>query len=602
MSIPPVTTTEDPGAGQPGAAPVLDAQRRGGATFSVAGRVETRTARQQMDAALRELTAAKDGWASLALGDRITILDRLMRDLPGIAERWVRASAEAKGIPPGSTREGEEWAAAVMILRTVGRLRQSLQEIRDHGRPRLPGPLRRLPGGQLAVPVFPTTWWERLLFSGYSSEIWLEPGVTAEQLEREHAAIYRGPAPAGKLALVLAAGNYSNLGPGDMLHKLFSELQVVAYKTNPVNAYLGPLIEEGFRVLVERGLLRVIYGGAEEGAYLSGHELVDEIHLTGSDKTYEAVVFGPGEEGAARKARREPLITKRVTCELGNLSPAIVVPGPWSASDRAYQAEHIASTLTLNAGFNCLSTRVLVQHAQWDQRQALLQDVRAVFERTPTRRAYYPGARQIHRAFLEAHPEAWQIGDPPQGHLPWTLIPGVDPGQADDICFSTEGFCSLFAETAIEAASVPEYIDAAVKLVNEQVWGTLTCTLFVHPASLEDPAVAAALERAVADLRYGTVGVNVWGAISFTFTTTSWGAFPGHPSHDIQSGSGAVNNTTLLPRVQKTVTRGPFRQRPKPPWFPSHATTVPLYRRLLRLEIAPSPWKIPGLLWTALWG
>ena len=60
-------------------------------------------------------------------------------------------------------------------------------------------------------------------------------------------------------------------------------------------------MEEAFQPLIERGFFRVVYGGAEEGAYLCRHDGVDEIHITGSDQTYEAIVFGPGDEGRRRK-------------------------------------------------------------------------------------------------------------------------------------------------------------------------------------------------------------------------------------------------------------------------------------------------------------
>ena len=103
---------------------------------------------------------------------------------------------------------------------------------------------------------------------------------------------------------MLGAGNVSSIGPLDALYKLFVEDQVVLFKTNPVNAYLGPLILEAFRTLIDQNVLRVVYGGAAEGAYLCTHPGIDEIHITGSDKTFDAIVWGPGAEGAARKATR----------------------------------------------------------------------------------------------------------------------------------------------------------------------------------------------------------------------------------------------------------------------------------------------------------
>ncbi len=44
-------------------------------------------------------------------------------------------------------------------------------------------------------------------------------------------------------------------------------------------------------------MLRIVEGGAAAGRYLTGHPRVDEVHITGSDKTYDAVVFGTGAEG-----------------------------------------------------------------------------------------------------------------------------------------------------------------------------------------------------------------------------------------------------------------------------------------------------------------
>jgi hypothetical protein len=572
----------------------------GSPEFSRAVEVRTATSRAEIDAALAALHEHKKEWSTLALKERIAILGELRRGLDGVAERWVAASVEAKGIPPGSSRVGEEWGAVAVIQRLLRLIERSLREVERFGRPRFPGRVRSAANGQLIVPVFPLEAYDRIFYPGVSAELWLEPGITRARLYEEQAAIYRRLVEP-KVALVLGAGNYSNLGPGDLLYKLFSELQVVALKMNPVNAYLGPLLEEAFGALVRRGFLRVLYGGAEEGAYLAEHPLVDELHLPGSDKTHDAIVFGAGEEGRRRKAERRPRLTKRFTSELGSVSPLIVVPGPWSEDDLAYQAEHIASTLTLNAGFNCLSTRLIVQHRAWAQRGALLEAIRRVLARIPTRRPYYPGARQIHQRFLGAHPEAEQLG-PGGDALPWTLIPGVDPQRAEDICFRTEAFCGLFSETALDARSAASFLDAAVDFVNEGLWGTLTATLLVHPASLREPAVAAAVDRAVARLRYGTVGVNLWGAMGFLIGVPSWGAYPGHPSHDIQSGSGVVNNTLMLPQVQKSVLRGPFRQPLKPPTFALHKTLAELFQRAARFEASPSVRQLPGILWAALRG
>ena len=158
----------------------------------------------------------------------------------------------------------------------------------------------------------------------------MQPGVSVEEMYDSQARFYRDGGDGGKVTLVLGAGNVSMLVPSDFLYKLFVEGQVVILKLNPVNTYLGPVLNAGFRSLIEGGYLRIVYGGVEEGSYLCHHAAVDEIHMTGSDKTYEDIVFGSGVEGARRKAAHEPLIQKRFTAELGNVTPVIVLPGPWS--------------------------------------------------------------------------------------------------------------------------------------------------------------------------------------------------------------------------------------------------------------------------------
>lgn len=561
------------------------------------------SSRQAMDEALDVLTRKKQEWAELPIPDRRAILREIARDFAAVADAWADQVRAAEGIPEGSATAGEEWLAGpYFVLRNARLLEEALGDVATLGQPRIPGPVRTRADGQVTAQVFPQSIYDRVFYGGIVGEVWMEPEVTAEALPATQAVAYKDPEPRGEVCLVLGAGNVSSIGPMDALYKLFVENKVVLYKTHPLNAYLGPLLAEGFQALHDWGVLRIVYGGAEVGDYLCNHQAVDEIHITGSDKTVEAIVFGPGEEGQLRKKQRRPRNTKPISSELGNVSPAIVVPGPWTASDLAYHAESLAAMLTNNAGFNCNATRVIIQHDGWDQRQALLDEVRRVLVKVPTRDAYYPGAEERHAQFVAAHPEAESFGDPAADELPWTLVPGIDPEAEDDVCFRTEAFCGVFAETALAAATVPEFLERAVAFANDTLWGTLSATLLVHPASMEDPEIAAAVDRAIAGLRYGSVAVNSWAALAYGLVVTPWGAYPGHDVYDIQSGSGVVHNTLMFSRVQKTVVRSPFRISPKPLWFPTHRTALEMGRLLTRFEASPSPLKLPGILWAALRG
>lgn len=558
--------------------------------------------RDEMDAAIQTLQQRKEAWVKVSVKERIAIVDALLRDFARIAPRWVAAGTRAKGTAPDSPNVGEEWGAGAWpVAKQLRQLRQSLADIAASGRPRIPGPVTTRPDGQVVAQVFPQTTYDKLFFGGVKAEVWMEPGVTQETLPSTQATIYQNKDHAGKVALVLGAGNVASIGPLDIIYKLFMEDQVVLYKTNPVNAYLGPLIQECFGSLIEPGYLRIVYGGASEGAYLCSHTGVDEIHITGSDKTFDAIVFGTGVQGEERKAAKTPLLEKRVTGELGNVSPVIVVPGPWSQSDLTYQAAHIVSMLTNNSGFNCNATRVVIQHAGWNQRGELLREIRATLARVPLRNAYYPGAHERQKAFVAAHPDAEEFGTANGQELAWTFIADLDAQQTDDICFTTEAFCGLFGETSLEAASVVEFIENAVKFANEEVWGTLNATLLVHPESLKDPQIAEAIERALTNLRYGSIGVNYWAGISFALGVTTWGAFPGHPIEDIQSGNGVVHNNLMFSRPQKSVLRAPFRSNPTPTWFVTEAGKgVKVFPKLVNFEVSPSFLKVPGIILSAM--
>lgn len=56
-------------------------------------------------------------------------------------------------------------------------------------------------------------------------------------------------------------------------------------------------------------------------------------------------------------------------------------------------------------------------------------------------------------------------------------------------------------------------MQAAVRAANEDLWGTLSCTVLVHPDT--EARYGAALQAALDGLRYGCVTVNAWSAAGF---------------------------------------------------------------------------------------
>ena len=234
--------------------------RHGSPQFpSVSGSVLPST-RDEMDAAVQTLQARKDAWVALSVHERISIVDELIKDFAAIAPRWVAACVQAKGIPEDSLAVGEEWAAGVWpVIKQLRQLRQALVDIEAYGQPKIPGPVTTRPDGQVVAQVFPQTAYDRIFFMGVTAEVWMEPGVTVAELPQTQAVNYRDKHHEGKVALVLGAGNDASLGLLDILNKLFIVDPVVLFKANPLNAYLGPLLLESLRGLVEPGFLRVVY-------------------------------------------------------------------------------------------------------------------------------------------------------------------------------------------------------------------------------------------------------------------------------------------------------------------------------------------------------
>lgn len=68
----------------------------------------------------------------------------------------------------------------------------------------------------------------------------------------------------------------------------------------------------------------------------------------------------------------QPKCTKEVTAELGNVTPYIIVPGPWSDTDIAYHAANVAAGLANNNGHNCLAAEVRLVRGRSQQFVRLL--------------------------------------------------------------------------------------------------------------------------------------------------------------------------------------------------------------------------------------
>lgn len=560
------------------------------------------TDRSQLDAAMEAVRAKKVEFARLPVRQKIELVQALIPTTLAVAEEWARAGCAAKGIPFDSPHSGEEWLAGPMlVIRNLRLLRESLEQVERAGAPVLGRGVRTRADGRVEVEVFPASGLDSMLFQGFRAHVLLQAGVTEREARERQASFYKRKDPEGGLTLVLGAGNVSSIPPMDALYKLFVDGNLCVIKMNPVNEYLGPLFERALKPLIDRDYLRIVYGGGDVGAYLCQHPAVDDIHITGSDRTHDLIVWGPpGEERDRRKAANDPLLKKTISSELGNVSPVVIAPARFSAKELKFVAENVASQMTNNASFNCNAAKMLVTSRGWAQKDEFFGLLRQTLSSIAPRKAYYPGAEDRYRALTEGK-KVERIGQAKSGELPWTLVTGLDPN-ADEVQFTTEPFCSILSHVELEPSDPTQFLNTAVPFCNDRLWGTLNACLIIHPSLEKDAGFAAALDKAIVDLRYGTVAINHWPSLGYAFVSTPWGGHPSATLDNIQSGLGWVHNTFMLEGIDKGVVRGPLTVFPKPPWFVTHGRTHEVARRMIQLEASPSLLKLPGLISQAIRG
>jgi aldehyde dehydrogenase (NAD(P)+) len=561
------------------------------------------SSQSQMDASTTRLRQGARTFARLSLDQRIVLVNAMQQGFLRVAKRMVQDGCKAKGITLGKPEEAEEWATGPWgVVRQLRLIRESLVALKNSGDTPI-GPVGETIDGRLSVRLFPGNAIDGMLFRKFTAELHMQAGVTVESLKRDRARFYRQPDHDGRVVLVLGAGNIAAIAPMDVITKMFNEGKVVVLKMNPVNAYLGPYIEEAFAEAIRQKFLAVVYGGADEGRYLVYHRDVDEVHITGSDKTHDNIVWGPpGPEREMRMQRHEPLLKKPITSELGNVSPCIVVPGPYSDRELRYQAEDAATSYLMNASFMCCAAKMLVLPKDWVGSDVFIRSLQEICARVPPRQAYYPGAEDRWRKLTTGRAQVKHLGRVEPGSLPWTFISGLDPNAPDEPLFTQESFCPVIADTRVGSADPVEYLERAVDFCNNTLWGTLNANLIVHPQLLKDPRINEAVEWAIAKLRYGVIAVNAFIGMPFVLAAPTWGAYPGSTPEDIQSGSGVVHNTSMLEGVEKAVLRAPLTTFPKPGYFASHRRSHKMMPKLVAMEENARWAKVPGIVFDAMRG
>jgi acyl-CoA reductase-like NAD-dependent aldehyde dehydrogenase len=346
--------------------------------------------------ALDTLRQRAASWAALPPAEKIGLLSACRAGVARHAERWTAVAAELKGTA-GTPASGEEAITGPWgVMRALDAYIATLRQVDRYGSMQISRRwVRGGPDGRRSLRVYPNNLADRFLLPSVTADVWLPPGAAPEDTAIEGGG--------GRVVAVMGAGNITSIAVLDVLTKLVNDGAVCILKLHPLLAPLAPIINDAFAPLIEAGYLATACGDSGEGAYLCSSPLVDDVHVTGSAPTYRAI--------AAETS-------KPITAELGNVTPAIVLPGRWSDRDIDYAAEAIVSAKLHNNGYNCIALQVLVLPAQWEQRGALFSAIGRIMRNASPRPAYYPGSVERFSAFTGGRAKLQSFGTADGKYIP----------------------------------------------------------------------------------------------------------------------------------------------------------------------------------------
>ena len=320
-----------------------------------------------------------------------------------------------------------------------------------------------------------------------------------------------------------------------------------------------------FAPLVSCRALSFVQGGPDTGARLAARPEFDRIHLTGSARTAAAVQAIAGRD--------------KVTCELGGVTPAIVLPEVDRDRGLLRQvARQLIFGALANNGQHCVSYQVvLVPDSLCASLGQALAGEMALVSRAgglagPHRLLIDEAASSRVAALIEdarrQGASVTSFGEGARGRsFPVTLLSGI----TDEMrLFREEAFGPV-----VGLASLPDrdFTRRALSRANQPALaGDLGASVFT-PFPNSEP-----VRQLARGLKHGVVAINSYPGVAYA-TSLPWGPGPGQAS-----GRGWVHNFRLLEesRIEKVVLAAPLGRKGlgplawEDPWLPNVAGHSPL--------------------------
>jgi hypothetical protein len=245
---------------------------------------------------------------------------------------------------------------------------------------------------------------------------------------------------------------------------------------------------------------------------------------------------------------------------------------------------------------------VVVLDKDWPQHDAFVALLRTTLESMPLHPAYYPGTKARYDRFRQnagaagevlsgSKPGTGRLSEKEKEPLPFLWIQHTvsdGSGGTDVFSLRNEPFAPVLTIVSLEGgANDPiQFLPRAVTFVNDRLFGSLVCSLSVHPSVEAHPAVTAAVEN----LQYGAIMFNAVPAMSYLAMDGVSGAFPGEQPDAVESGIGVIHNCRMFKGAEKVVVKMPFKNHLAKP-LPTDLEKGPkplAMRRGVEFAIAPT--------------
>jgi hypothetical protein len=605
------------------------------------------TAEEQDFDRLLKVSAKRREWASLSLQDKLELLEEIHTTMTKKMtyedyKENGREGATMMGFDT-STVEGDYEAEAQAFGWFVILLKQLKDMIFAYkvltGKEEPPTILtkgnlktRQAVNGQIVLetfPSFPSDTGGFSFMAGVKGEVWMDPTVIQDESQietfnKDKAWEDVAGEEEGGLMIVLGAGNQVALTAVDILIGLFVRNCVVYLKQHPLRDYANKLLARMFAPVIARGYLDMeLHTSNERVLALIHHVDVTAVHLTGGKKTHDVLVFGADPiEREKNMKNKTPKLKATMTSELGAVSPWIIVPGRYTQEEMENQGKSIAALIHSNASCNCNSPKMICVAEEWEQKKDFLNIIEQSLANHVLPAAYYPGIEQRWQNFANEYPDAKKIDSTvglglEERHLspakfadkplvlPYLLINvnvDLDSSSGRDkaskeYAFNNEPFAPIYTVATIKGTSqsnLSTFGEKVATFCNEYLYGTLSGSMTCPPTLLDDTAV----QKLVADLKYGSLGINVWGGVGYIVQSTGqWGAYPGEALDSVESGIGKIGNFMAVPYYQKFVLTGPIISANNLALKDDLKKEQRLYQAINKLQLNESIWNVIQLLY-----